>query len=92
VQSATTEKPKVITALNRIRGQVEGIARMVEEGRDCPDILIQISAARSALHSVEASLLEDHVYKAIESSFTEDGVSRDEKISELIGIFKKHVT
>lgn len=35
--------------INRIRGQVDGIAKMIDEERDCVEIVQQILAARSAL-------------------------------------------
>ena len=48
-------KAELNTRLRRIEGQVRGVQRMVEEERDCPDILQQMTAIRSAVH--QASLL-----------------------------------
>jgi len=47
--------------VNRIAGQVNGIGRMVDEGRYCIDILNQIAAARSALDALGVALLTRHL-------------------------------
>ena len=54
-------KPKVMNRLNRIEGQVRGIARMVEEDRYCVDVLTQLQAVRAALSRVETEVLRDHL-------------------------------
>jgi CsoR family transcriptional regulator, copper-sensing transcriptional repressor len=51
----------VINRLSKIIGHMEAIKRMVEEERDCSDILIQISAVRSALNNTGKVILEDHI-------------------------------
>jgi DNA-binding FrmR family transcriptional regulator len=51
----------VINRLSRIEGHVRAIKRMVEESRDCPDILMQVAAVRSALNGVGRLILEDHL-------------------------------
>jgi DNA-binding FrmR family transcriptional regulator len=47
--------------LRRIEGQVRGLQRMVEEDAYCIDVLTQISAVSSALHSVAVGLLDQHI-------------------------------
>lgn len=51
----------VLHRLARIEGHVRAVKRMVEEGRTCPDILIQVAAVRSALNGVGRLILEDHL-------------------------------
>lgn len=50
-----------IKRLARIEGHVRGIKRMVEEDAECPDVLVQIAAVRSALNHVGQIILEDHL-------------------------------
>ena len=50
-----------IKRLNRIAGQVEGIKRMIEEGRYCPEILSQLRAVRSAVKGIETEILRRHL-------------------------------
>ncbi len=47
--------------LNRIQGQINAINKMVDEDVPCEDILIQINAAKSALHKVGQIVLEGHL-------------------------------
>jgi DNA-binding FrmR family transcriptional regulator len=52
---------QIKTRINRIGGQVTGIARMIDEGRYCIDILNQIAAVRSALDALGTALLTRHL-------------------------------
>lgn len=54
------EEEKLLRRLRRIEGQVRGLQRMVEEGRDCHDILTQFAAVRSALDTAGEGLLEQY--------------------------------
>ncbi|MFC2082775.1 metal-sensitive transcriptional regulator [Candidatus Bipolaricaulota bacterium] len=47
--------------LKKAQGHVGAVLRMVEEGRDCPEILLQISAVRAALTQIGVLVLEDHL-------------------------------
>ena len=51
----------IVNRLSRIEGHIRSIKGMVEEGRDCSDILIQIAAVRSAIEKVGRVVLEDHL-------------------------------
>lgn len=81
------EKNDIKKRLRKTGGQINGIEKMVDEGRYCVDILQQISAARAALNKVALMILESHtkscVVTAIQENRTEDTVE------ELIGIISK---
>ena len=53
-------KDALLKRLNRISGQVRGVAGMIEEERYCVDVLTQISAVQAALDKVALGLLDDH--------------------------------
>lgn len=75
--------------LSRIKGQVEGIERMINEHRYCPEIVLQIKAVRSALKSVEISIVEGHMkhcVKAAVASRNNDVIQ--EKMEEIINLLK----
>ncbi|WP_461614797.1 metal-sensing transcriptional repressor [Clostridium sp. Marseille-QA1073] len=69
------QQKNVINRLSRAIGHLEGVKRMAEEGRDCSELLIQISAVRSAINNIGKIILEDHinhcVIEAIETNNTE---------------------
>jgi len=56
----------IIARLKKIEGQVRGIQGMVAEERECPEILIQLAAARSAIHSVAALVLRNYTAICLE--------------------------
>ena len=79
-----------LSRLNRIGGQVDGIKKMIEEGRYCPDIMTQIKAIRSALKSVEANILERHLAGCMTNAIKSGSKKQqDQKIDEIKELFKK---
>ena len=73
-------KTAKINRLNRIAGQVRGLAQMIEDDRYCMDILHQLQAVKSALAKVETQILKDHaaccVAEAIASGVDRHAASR----------------
>lgn len=83
----TFDRKPSLNRLKRIEGQVRGIARMVEEGRYCIDILTQIQAVRAALNRVEDQLLKDHASHCVDDAMRSgDKTAQREKISELVDL------
>lgn len=62
--SLKTQK-SIVDRLNRIEGQIRGIKNMIEKGTYCDDVINQIEASRSALHSVQIILLESHIKNCV---------------------------
>jgi DNA-binding FrmR family transcriptional regulator len=83
-------KPKLLNRLSRIEGQVRGVARMVQEGRYCIDILTQVQAARAALAKVETELLRDHLGHCIEGAIVSgDKAEQRRKAAELVELLER---
>ncbi|NJN16064.1 MAG: metal-sensitive transcriptional regulator [Oscillochloris sp.] len=80
---SATNRDDVMRRLRRIEGQVRGLQRMVEEDRDCRDIVTQITAVRSALTSVNNVVLRCYAHNCLEG----EEQPRDRTISELIQLF-----
>jgi len=55
----------LINRMKRIEGQARGIQRMLEEGRQCEEVVMQISSMRSALNKVAMSILADHLEQCL---------------------------
>ena len=76
--------------LNRIEGQVRGIARMVDEDRYCIDVVTQIAAVRTALRRVEEEILRDHVAHCVEHAIVSgDKADQRKKIEELMDVVSR---
>jgi CsoR family transcriptional regulator, copper-sensing transcriptional repressor len=74
-------KDALLTRLRRIKGQVGGIERMVEEDRYCVDVLTQIAATRAALDKVALGLLDDHARNCVIGG---DPAKQEERTEELM--------
>jgi DNA-binding FrmR family transcriptional regulator len=84
-----TIKAKV-NRLNRIAGQVRGVAQMIEDGRYCIDVLTQIQAVKSALAKVESEVLKDHAATCIaEAVASGDETEQRAKFNELIELMER---
>ncbi|MBS7539232.1 metal-sensitive transcriptional regulator [Ancylobacter lacus] len=83
----TDTRTACLKRLNRIEGQVRGIARMVEDNRYCIDIVTQLTAVRAALRKVEEEVLRDHVAHCVEHAIASgDAEEQRRKVAELIEV------
>lgn len=79
-----------IGKLNRIAGQVAGVKKMIDEGRHCPDILAQLRAIRSAVKTVEANILENHLKHCVtEAALAGNEKDIQERLEEIKDLFKR---
>jgi CsoR family transcriptional regulator, copper-sensing transcriptional repressor len=84
---AKGSKTAALKRLNRIEGQVRGLARMVEDERYCIDIVTQIGAVRAALRRVEEEILRDHVTHCVDHAFKSgDKADQRRKVAELMDV------
>lgn len=80
------EKKKIISRLNRISGQINGIGKMVENDAYCNDVLIQLSAVKNSIKSLSTYVLENHLYTCVARDL-EDGDL--DAIDEIVSLFKR---
>ncbi len=71
--------------LRRIEGQVRGVQRMIEEDRECPDILQQMAAIRSAVHQASLILARAYVAKRMCEPATDDLEATVDKLMATLG-------
>lgn len=57
----TRNKKKLLDRIKRIRGQLNGLEKAIEEGRDCGNVLLTLAACRGGLNSLMAEIMEGHV-------------------------------
>lgn len=81
------EKKKAIQALRTSKGQIEGIIKMLEDGRYCIDVSNQIYAAQSLLKKANLLILRQHLNHCVKQAFLHD--SGDEKVDEIINLLSK---
>jgi CsoR family transcriptional regulator, copper-sensing transcriptional repressor len=87
--SYAADKDKILKSLNRIEGQVRGIARMVEEDQYCIDVLTQLSAVISASRRVGLLVLEDHIRGCVIDSSPDEKEQMLDELSQAIERFTR---
>ena len=78
----------VMSRLNKIMGQLKGISNMIESGKECEDILIQVKAVRSALKAMSAIVIKRYMiacYK--ESNASPEELEKLEKMVSVLSRF-----
>ena len=81
----TSAKDDYLKRLRRIEGQVRGLQRMIEEDKYCIDILTQVSAAKSALESVNRFVAREAGKHGVRSNLVAAGPIRTLAMSAIVG-------
>lgn len=83
-------KQGLIRRLRRIEGQLRGVQSMVEQERDCQEVLQQLSAIRSAVHSANLVFLEQYVSSCLLENASDDEREQRANLSrELVALLGK---
>ena len=80
------DKNKLVTRINKLIGQMNGIKKMIEDNRYCDDILIQLSAIDKSIISLANVILDNHMHTCLIENI-ENG--NYEVINEIIDLFKR---
>ena len=80
-----TQTKAVIHRLSRAIGHLESVKRMVEDGRDCTEVLVQLAAVRSALSSTARVILKDHLEHCVGGGDSADLQALNEAIDKFMG-------
>lgn len=79
----------VLNRLSRAIGHLESIKRMVEDGRDCSEVLIQLSAVKSAINNTGKVILKDHIEHCMVDAVESGDHQAIEELTEAIDRFMK---
>ena len=79
----------VLNRLSRAIGHLESIKRMVEDGRDCSEVLIQLSAVKSAINNTGKVILEDHIKHCLVDAIESGDMEEIEELNKAIDRFIK---
>ncbi len=81
---AKNPKDEIVNRLKRIEGQIRGLQRLIEEERDCADIVQQLSAARKALDKVGFLILSHRMQECVKAK---SGGDPDKAMEEALDLF-----
>ena len=79
----------IVNRLKRSIGHLDKVRRMVEDGEDCADVLIQLSAVKSEINNTGKLLLKQHMEHCIVEAVRENDQSSIDKMNEAIDRFMK---
>ena len=79
---SSTARDQLIKRLQRLEGQARGVRRMVEEDRDCQDILTQMAAIRGAAHQVSVMVVKEYALNCLNDP--DQHGTQDEAITKLV--------
>ncbi len=79
-----TQTKAVLNRLARAIGHLESVKRMVEDGRDCTEVLIQLAAVRSALSGTAKVILKDHLEHCVGDGDSADLQALNEAIDKFM--------
>ena len=75
--------------LNRVIGQLNGVKAMIDDNRYCGDVLMQLSAAESAVHSISAILLQNHLETCVVEQIEQGNTQIIDEAMQLIKKFAR---
>jgi DNA-binding FrmR family transcriptional regulator len=85
------EREKLIARVRRIRGQVEAVERAIVEEKGCYDLLQTVTAARGALNSLVAEMIEDHIRFHVLDPDEKVSAKRARATDELVDMVRTYV-
>ena len=80
------EKKCILTRLNRIIGQMNGIKSMIEDNRYCDDVLIQLSAIDKSIKSLANLILDNHIHTCLIENIKNGNYK---VVDEIVDLFKR---
>ena len=87
--SSPDSDARIIARLRSVEGHVRGVARMVEEGAYCVDVVHQIDAVQKALRKVSTLLLDRHLHHCATAAIRgDDPAERERVLGELLDVFE----
>ena len=81
----------VLNRLSRAIGHLESIRRMVEDGRDCSEVLIQLSAVKAALNNTGKVILHDHIEHCLVDAIESGDMEAIEELNKTFGNMAKSI-
>jgi DNA-binding FrmR family transcriptional regulator len=85
------DKKQVLNLLKTSKGQIDGIIRMLEDGRYCVDISKQILSVQALLKKANLKIIDQHIKHCVKEAFTEGDSAGDKKVDEIIELLDKYM-
>ncbi|AGP27072.1 conserved hypothetical protein [Staphylococcus aureus A6224] len=83
-----TYDKKMINRINRIQGQLNGVVKMMEEEKDCKDIITQLSASKGSIQRLMGIIISENLIECVKTA-EENNESSQELINEAVNLLVK---
>ncbi len=78
----------IINRMKRAEGQMRGILAMMEDGKDCSDVVTQLSAVRSSIDRAMGIIVAENLVACVNDQ-EKDGISKEESVQQAINLLVK---
>ncbi|MFH4902091.1 persulfide-sensing transcriptional repressor CstR [Staphylococcus cohnii] len=78
----------MINRINRVQGQLNGVVKMMEEGKDCKEVITQISASKSSLQRLMGIIISENLIECVKAA-EQNGENSQGLINEAVNLLVK---
>ena len=78
----------MVNRINRIQGQLNGVIKMMEEEKDCKDVITQLSASKSSIQRLMGVIISENLIECVKAA-DDKGESSQEMINEAVNLLVK---
>ncbi|WP_411842416.1 metal-sensing transcriptional repressor [Salinicoccus sp. HZC-1] len=79
----------IVNRINRLQGQINGALKMIEEGKSCRDVVMQLSAAKNALNRTMNVIVSENLVECVKEAMDNEDAETDEIIKEAVELLNK---
>ncbi len=88
---AIVEKRKLLNRIRRLRGQVDAVERALETDSACAEVMRLLTAARGAINSAMAEVVEDHIHMHMIDEGRKPSHAEAEAADELVEVLRSYI-
>ncbi|MET3110886.1 DNA-binding FrmR family transcriptional regulator [Salinicoccus halitifaciens] len=89
LEEKTVYDKAVINRISRLQGQINGALKMMEEGKNCKDVVTQLSAAKNALNRTMNIIVSENLVQCVKETMNNPDEDTDELVKEAVELLNK---
>lgn len=89
LETKTVYDKAIINRINRLQGQINGALKMIEEGKNCKEVVTQLSAAKSALNRTMNVIVSENLVECVKEAMNNPEENTDELVKEAVELLNK---
>lgn len=89
IKEKTVYDKAVMNRIHRLQGQINGALKMMEDGKDCKDVVTQLSAAKSALNRTMNVIVSDNLVQCVKETMNDPDENTDDLVKEAVELLNK---